>query len=128
MLGSDSDHFVGVIECQAVDPHSRSTELGYWLDERHTGLGLASRACDVLLAHAFNELKLHKVVIRCPVGHDKSAGVARRLGFTQEGLLRAHRWLHESPVDEYVFGLLAHEWTQRGEEPDPSDSDEARPA
>ncbi len=106
---------VGVAECQDVNLESRSTELGYWLAEEHTGKGLATQACDALLRYAFNSLKLNRVVIRCPVGHERSARLAERLGFTREGRLRANRWLNDVAVDDYIYGLLADEWTSDSE-------------
>ncbi len=106
---------VGVAECQDVNLESRSTELGYWLAEEHTGKGLATHACEALLSYAFNSLKLNRVVIRCPVDHERSARLAERLGFTREGRLRANRWLNGAPVDDYIYGLLADEWTSGSE-------------
>ena len=105
-----NNQIVGVVECQDVNLESRSTELGYWLVEEQTGKGIATRACEALLSYAFNSLKLNRVVIRCTVGHDGSVRLAERLGFLREGQLRANRWLDGNPVDDYVYGLLAHEW------------------
>src|SRR5262245_50471710 len=42
-------------------PALRSAILGYWLDDAHTGRGLATRAVGEALAIAFGELELHRV-------------------------------------------------------------------
>jgi ribosomal-protein-serine acetyltransferase len=56
---------VGIIGLHQVDWSNRSTSIGYWLSQQYQGKGIVTRSCRALLNHAFNELGLHRVEIRC---------------------------------------------------------------
>jgi len=104
----------GVIGYHGIDRPDRSTSIGYWLAAGYQGKGLMTGACRVLADHAFNELGLNRVEIRCATGNIKSRAIPERLGFTNEGTLRQVQWLHDRFVDLVVYGMLAQEWERRG--------------
>lgn len=91
----------------------RKAELGYWIDASLQGKGLVTKACRIMLVHAFEEHRLNKVEISCAVENTRSRAVAERLGFTQEGILRQADRLRERYVDDVFYGLLADEWRLR---------------
>ena len=107
-------NLVGAVRYHEIDWTNRSTELGYWLGAVFEGKGLVSRACQVMIDHAFNELALNRVVISCAPENQKSRAIAEKLGFTQEGLLRQSNWLKDRFSDQVVYGMLASEWRSRG--------------
>ncbi|WP_226042748.1 GNAT family N-acetyltransferase [Natrinema sp. DC36] len=92
-----------------VDLEGRNAELGYWITPDEQGNGYATEAAELCLAHAFDELGLHKVWARTVEDNEGSKRVLEKLGFQQEGVLREH-WLgYDRYVDEYRFGLLESE-------------------
>jgi len=101
---------VGCIGLIEIHPELRRTEIGYWLSESLQGRGIVTRACRRLCSYAFDELGLHRVVIRCAPENLKSRAIPERLGFKQEGTLRAEGVTAKGFVDLVVYGLLAHEW------------------
>jgi ribosomal-protein-serine acetyltransferase len=110
------DHqLAGLIGLFGVHAESRKAEIGYWLGQEYTGRGLMTRACAAVLDYAFDELNLHRVVIRCAVENETSCAVARRLGFVFEGVTREDGWLYDRFVSHNVFSLLETEWrAQKG--------------
>jgi ribosomal-protein-serine acetyltransferase len=100
----------GCIRYNYIDWTHKNTELGYWLGARFEGYGLATKACRALIDHAFGELKLHRVEIRCMSDNIKSQRIPERLGFVKEGVLRQIRWRREHFDDHIVYGMLATEW------------------
>lgn len=63
-------------------------EIGYWLRASAEGHGYMVEAVKLLADYALAELKANRVEIKCDERNDRSAAVARRLGFKEEGCLR----------------------------------------
>ncbi len=109
----DGGKMVGGVLFFPVEARIAATEVGYWLGEGATGRGLVTRAVAAMLDYAFGTLGLHRVALLAEVGNEKSLAVARRLGFTEEGLRRAGGVNRGKYVDLAVFSLLAEEWAAR---------------
>jgi ribosomal-protein-serine acetyltransferase len=62
----------GMIGHHGIDQPNRSTAMGYWLDASHQGKGIVTASCRVMINHAFNNLDLHRVVIRCATENRRS--------------------------------------------------------
>ncbi|MDH6578533.1 GNAT family protein [Kitasatospora sp. MAP5-34] len=93
-----------------IDGPARSAEVGYWLGAGFEGRGLVTRAVTAVLDHAFGQLGLHRVELQTTADNERSRSVARRLGFTQEGVLREAAAFPGERRDVVVHGLLAREW------------------
>ena len=100
----------GSIAMHQIDWLRRNTSIGYWLDLRHKGRGVATQACRALVTEAFSAYGLHRVEIRCAARNERSAAIPRRLGFREEGVLREAEPLHGKFVDLRLFSMLASEW------------------
>lgn len=101
---------VGGVLFFPVEARILATEVGYWLGEAATGRGLVTRAVSAMLDYAFGTIGLHRVALQAEVSNEKSIAVARRLGFTEEGIRRAASVNHGRYVDMAAFSLLAEEW------------------
>lgn len=104
------NRLAGVIALNGINWPNKSTFLGYWLGECYQGQGLITKACDELLKYAFGELSLNRISIRAAKGNLKSQAVAKRLGFSCDGLLREEEWLYDHYIDMFIFSLLAEEY------------------
>ena len=102
----------GCVRYNYIDWTHKNTELGYWLGAAFSGYGLVTKACRVLIEHAFTDLGLHRVEIRCMGENIKSRRIAERLGFVREGVLRQVRWRRDHFEDHVVYGMLATEWSR----------------
>ncbi|SDH58756.1 UDP-4-amino-4,6-dideoxy-N-acetyl-beta-L-altrosamine N-acetyltransferase [Pseudomonas panipatensis] len=80
--------------------------------QRGTGTCMTSSA----LRFAFANRGLHKLSAQVLAYNERSIHLHRKLGFQQEGLLRAQHFCGEKYHDIYCFGLLASEWKASPEE------------
>lgn len=103
---------VGMGGFNDIDHSNKIAKIGYWLGEDYQGHGIMTRVARALTDYALDELKLHKVEIRCASGNVKSRSIPERLGFVQEGTIRQSEWLYDHYVDHVVYGVLAAEWNK----------------
>jgi RimJ/RimL family protein N-acetyltransferase len=85
-------------------------EIGYVLNPAHHGNGYATEACRTLLALAFDDLDLHRVIARVDERNAASAAVLRRIGMRQEAVLLENEWFKGEWTNEIDFAILDAEW------------------
>jgi RimJ/RimL family protein N-acetyltransferase len=85
-------------------------EIGYVINPDFQGNGYVTEAAGALLALAFDDLKLHRVIARIDQRNAASANVARRLGMRQEAVLVENEWFKGEWTTEIDFAILAEEW------------------
>ncbi|MGE6603456.1 GNAT family N-acetyltransferase [Lysinibacillus fusiformis] len=107
------NEIVGIAGFNTIHPTNKIGTIGYWLSEGAQGHGIMTKTVKALLQYAFETLHLHKVEIRVAVGNEKSNAIPERLGFINEGTLRAAEWLYDHYVDHVVYGMLLSEWQQQ---------------
>lgn len=87
----DGEEVVGTVTLQSViRGFFQSCSIGYWLDQRAVGHGLATAAVGEAVAHAFDALCLHRVQAETLVDNAASHGVLERTGFTRYGTAPAY--------------------------------------
>ncbi|HUF04424.1 MAG TPA: GNAT family protein [Aridibacter sp.] len=109
----EDGNLVGGAGLNFIDKANRGTEIGYWLGEDYTGRGIVTKCAKRLTDFAFDDLRMHRMNIRCASGNIKSRAIPERLGFKEEGTIRDAEWLHDRFVDLVVYGMLEREWRER---------------
>lgn len=104
-------NIAGVIGFHGISWANKSTDIGYWLGEKYRGHGIMTESCRALVNHAFREMKLNRVEIRCAEQNYRSRAIPERLGFQIEGTIRDAEWLYDHYVDHVVYGILAGKTT-----------------
>ncbi len=100
------DELIGAVGLDRFDHMSNSCEIGYWIRSDRAGQGYMTEAASAAVGAAFDHLGVHRVELRAGYDNRGSIGVAQKLGFSEEGLLReAARGMH-GYYDSLVFGLL----------------------
>ncbi len=86
-------------------------EIGYWIRSDSVGCGLATEVAGALARCGLELHHVDRVEIHCDAENRASMAVARKLGFTQEGLLRQRMRTGDGAArDEAVWTLLAEEY------------------
>jgi len=104
------DEIAGLLAMKDIDKLNNKAEIGYWLGMKAVGKGIMIRSCRALIDHAFTELHLNKIWIRCAVDNQSSCNIPKQLGFTYEGIERQGEYLHGRYIDIKIYSLLRKEW------------------
>jgi RimJ/RimL family protein N-acetyltransferase len=108
------------IECwvwpQKHPLHGRSApdvcEIGYtWLTRDAIRTQANTEAKLLMLTHAFEAWKVHRVCLHTDVRNQRSRNAIERVGGQFEGILRAHRMAADFiPRDSARYSIIASEW------------------
>ena len=86
----------------------RSATVSYWLGEPFTGRGLATEALMLVSREAFS-MGMNRLELSASVRNAKSIAVARRSGFSEEGVCRDFEWINGNFEDHLRFSRLARD-------------------
>lgn len=106
----EPDRHLGNISVWFVSRSFKTGEIGYWVRTDETAQGIATEIAARTLQIAFEELKMHRVILRIAIGNRASERVAEKLGFFREGILREEIKVRGKWLDHSVWGLLEHEY------------------
>jgi len=110
IAGRDDGTLYGAVGLEIHPPHDHA-EIGYWVGVPYWGRGYATEASGALLAWAFGERRLHRVIGRHVARNPASGRVMEKLGMRREGVMREH-WRYCDGYDDIViFGVLESEFT-----------------
>ena len=101
-----SGTLLGVTSLHRIDWMRRSAGIGYWIRRSRFGQGFATEACDAVLAHAFDALRINRVEALVALANKSSQRVVEKLGFTREGVAREAELIDGEFLDHYQYSLL----------------------
>lgn len=109
----DSGALIGDVNLHWLSAAHRQGEIGFVLHPDHHGHGYGREAAIEMLRLGFEGLRLHRIIGRCDARNAASAHLLERLGMRREAHLRQNEFVKGEWCDEYVYALLAAEWTAR---------------
>jgi len=86
----DTGEVVGEGLLKITDRGRTQGEIGWGLDSRFAGRGLATEIGRAMLVLGFERLGLHRITAMCRVENTASRRVMDKLGMREEGILREH--------------------------------------
>ena len=103
----DDDQLIGTIGFYRLKKEHRCGEIGYLLHPDHQGQGLMGEALEMVMAHGFSVIGLHRIEADTDPCNEASNRLLLRHGFTREAHLRENvlwegRWL-----DTYIWARPA---------------------
>jgi RimJ/RimL family protein N-acetyltransferase len=99
-----------------IHPRHQRAELYIFVRPGLTGRGIGSRATAWLCEYGFSELNLQRIYLHTTELNEGARRLYARLGFKEEGTLRAHAFHRGRFIDRHVQGLLRSEWRKSGRE------------
>lgn len=114
------DTLVGVAELFDYLPDVCGITIGYRLNDRYWGRGLATKAVQALTEYLFAEVDIHRIQAFVMVENIKSQNVLLRNHYLREGTIRqGYVWKGKGVVDLVLFSRLRSDgpWLETAEMP-----------
>jgi N-acetyltransferase len=107
-----SGRVAGSTRFGAIEPAHRKVEIGWtWLGREFRRTALNTEAKLLMLTHAFERLGCVRVELKTDVLNQRSRTAIRRLGATEEGVLRRHLINDRGRSrDTVYYSVLDSEW------------------
>lgn len=106
----DEDRFIGRVGYRIERPEHREAQIWCALRRDAWNGGLALEAGRLVLAHAFEVSRMHRVYGDCDPRNRGSARVMEKLGMHLEGHLRQNWFIKGEWCDSLIYALLEDEW------------------
>jgi RimJ/RimL family protein N-acetyltransferase len=101
---------VGLIQIRQLDPSFQIAEWGFALGAPFWGTGLFVDAARLALDFTFDVLGVHRLEARAAVINGRGNGALRKLGATQELVLRQSLRADGQALDQALWALLDTDW------------------
>jgi RimJ/RimL family protein N-acetyltransferase len=100
---------VGSVNIIRLDEADRKAELGFWLAPTHRGQGIMTIALAQMSRWCFEEYGFARLELLVLPENEASLRLARRVGYTCEGLLRSYRVYQGRRLDLLCLSLLSED-------------------
>lgn len=108
-------HITGVFELSAITRGIlQSAYLGFYAMIAHEGRGYMQKGLQLVLRHAFKDLRLHRVEANIQPANKRSIALVERSGFCKEGLSRRYLKIGGRWRDHERWALLVEDWRPGG--------------
>jgi len=105
------DRLVGMTRYLNIYRPDDAVELGTWIDSELWRSPVNTEIKYLLLRHAFEEERAHRVVLQTDLRNERSQRAIARLGAVREGVLRDDRVVYDGyRRSSVVYSILAGEW------------------
>src|SRR5690242_1994323 len=113
IIDKDEDSVCGSTSFGNISFYDKRIEIGWtWLGEQFISTGINRQAKFALLSYAFDVLHFERVEIKTDNLNERSKAALRKIGATEEGILRSHMLMQNNRRrDSIYFSFLRNEWT-----------------
>lgn len=113
-----SDYAVGIFQVRQLEPGFATAEWGFALGQSYWGSGLFEQGARLVAAFAFETIGTHRLEARAAVQNGRGNGALRKIGATQEGVLRKSFLRNGEHLDQNLWTLIAEDWRMLNRPPD----------
>jgi RimJ/RimL family protein N-acetyltransferase len=114
VIESADNEYLGAVGLVHIDTRNRSAEVGIVIARPDDwGKGYGTEAMVLMLRHAFEELNLHRVMLKVHAYNERAIASYLGVGFVEEGRQRESHFRHGSWHDTVVMGILQEEYFAR---------------
>lgn len=110
----DGERFAGEVSLGSVQRGPfQSASVGYWIDADRAGHGYVPEGVVLILRHAFDDLRLHRVEAAIVPRNVASLRVVEKLELREEGIALGYLQIRGVYEDHARYAITAEEWADR---------------
>ncbi len=102
---------IGDVMLKLANKAALQAEVGYVFHPDYGGKGYATEAVSAMISAGFETFGFHRIFARLDSRNKGSVGIVERLGLRREAHLIENDRFNGEWGDEYVYAVLAREWT-----------------
>ena len=101
---------VGIFQVRQLEPGFANAEWGFALGSSYWGSGLFFEGARLVVDFAFDVIGAHRLEARAAVQNGRGNGALRKVGATQEGVLRKSFLRNGEHLDQNLWTLIDDDW------------------
>ncbi len=110
---NETEKLVGTIGLHDINFLHNTADISVLMgDKDFWGMGYGKQAVQLIIAHAFEKLCLHKLTSGMYESNEGSKKLFESLGFIREAVFRQQVAYKSGRIDVYKYGLLFSEWEE----------------
>jgi len=104
------DTAVGIFQIRQLEPGFATAEWGFAIGSAYWGTGVFLDAAKRAVDFAFETIGVHRLEARAAVANGRGNGALRKIGATQEGILRKSFLRNGQYLDQTLWTILDEDW------------------
>ena len=104
------NRFIGTCDLNLMHACSSNAELGILIGAPYVNEGYGTETIQLLLKFAFDELRLHRVMLRLDLENERALHVYEKCGFKECGLEHETSWIEGKWHDTLTMEILDREY------------------
>jgi ribosomal-protein-alanine N-acetyltransferase len=112
VVPTGTDTAVGIFQVRALDGGLETAEWGFALGAEYWGSGMFTEGASLVLGFAFDVVGIHRLEARAALRNGRGNGALRKVGATQEGVLRRSFLRNGEYLDQALWTILDEDFRE----------------
>jgi RimJ/RimL family protein N-acetyltransferase len=107
------DTAIGIFQVRQLEPGFGTAEWGFAIGSAFWGTGMFMDGARMVIDFAFDTIQTHRLEARAAILNGRGTGALRKIGATQEGILRKSFLRNGEYLDQALWTILDEDWKQQ---------------
>src|SRR3954452_3624362 len=105
-----TDSAIGIFQVRQLEPGVATAEWGFAIGSGHWGSGVFVDSARLVVDFTFQTIGTHRLEARAAVLNGRGNAALKKIGATQEGILRKSFLRNDEYLDQTLWTILASDW------------------
>jgi ribosomal-protein-alanine N-acetyltransferase len=105
-----TDSAIGIFQVRQLEPGFATAEWGFAIGSAHWGSGVFVDSARLVVDFTFQTIGTHRLEARAAVLNGRGNAALKKIGATQEGILRKSFLRNDEYLDQTLWTILASDW------------------